>query len=125
MWLCEVSTHLDGLLYGNSSADTLAKVRQKVERAVDFAERMFPGQERRFEVWAPKASRSLVEGFDALATELARAETTVDFVVNESYTKRVQELITRARSTTSATGEPFYRTLQILTHLSGGPPRLA
>lgn len=39
VWLCEVATHLDGLLYGSGGvAGTLAKVRQKVERALAFSE---------------------------------------------------------------------------------------
>lgn len=120
--ICEVATHLDGLLYGSrGTAGTLERVRKKVERGVAFGDRMFAGQERRFEWWSPKAGPSLVAGFEALAAELSGSDTSVDFVVNEEYAKRVGVLFEKARRGTKATPEPFFRTLQILTHLSGAP----
>lgn len=122
VWLCEVATHLDGLLYGSGgTAGTLAKVRQKVERALAFSDRMFPEQEKRFEWWSPRAGPSLMTGFELIEQELGGGDTSVDFVVNEEYAKRVAVLAEKARQATKATPEPFFRSLQILTHLAGAP----
>ncbi|MDQ3647203.1 MAG: hypothetical protein M3433_01195 [Actinomycetota bacterium] len=119
VWLCEVATHLDGLLYGNGNADTARKVRQKMERAIDFAERLFPEHERLYEWWSPKVSPTLGASLDELSTELQTAGTRLSFVVNDDYAARVHELASAASANTKATGEPFYRALRILTHLGG------
>lgn len=122
VWLCEVATHLDGLLYGSGGAvGTLAKVRQKVERAIAFSDRMFPGQEKRFEWWSPKAGPSLIAAFESIEQELGSGETSVEFIVNAEYARRVGVLIEKARKGTKATPEPFFRALQILAHLNGAP----
>jgi hypothetical protein len=120
VWMCEVATHLDGLQYRGG---TLAKARQKVERAVAFGDLMFPGQQRRFEWWSPKAGPSLLEGLEELATELTTEDTAVEFIVNASYAERVCALLAEAEKGTKATPEPFFRSLQILTHLTGRPVR--
>lgn len=122
VWLCEVATHLDGLLYGSGGAvGTLAKVRQKVERAIAFSDRMFPAQEKRFEWWSPKAGPSLTAGFEVIEREFGGGETSVTFIVNAEYAKRVAVLVEKARKGTKATPEPFFRSLQILAHLTGAP----
>jgi hypothetical protein len=109
------------LLYGSGgTAGTLAKVRQKVERAIAFSDRMFPGRERRFEWWSPRAGPSLTAGFEAIERELG-GETSVEFIVNAEYAKRVAVLVEKARKGTKATPEPFFRALQILAHLTGAP----
>ncbi len=124
VWLCEVATHLDGLLYGGSgNAGTLAKVRQKVERSILFAERMFPDQERRFEWWSPRAGPALLHGFEEIEEELSSETTELGFIVNERYTNRVGRLVELSRAGTKATPESFFRALQILTHLRGHPLR--
>lgn len=122
VWMCEVATHLDGLSYGSSgSGGTLTKVRQKVSRAVAFGDLMFKGQARRFEWWSPRAGPSLITGLEAIGSELRTADTEIEFVVNDEYARRVGVLMERARMATRATPEPFFRSLQILTHLSGSP----
>lgn len=120
VWMCEVATHLDGLLYGRAgSSGTLVKVQTKVERAVAFGERTFPEQDRRFEWWSPKVGPTLLAGLDELVTELVSPGTTIEFVVNEEYSRRVERLLEEAAKATKATPEPFFRSLQILTHLVG------
>jgi hypothetical protein len=44
----------------------------------------------------------------------------VEFVINELYTQRIQELINHAKRHRHATSEQAYRMLQILTTLRGG-----
>jgi hypothetical protein len=124
VWLCEVATHLDGLQYRSAAAGgTVAKVRQKVACAVAFGDRMFPGQEKRFEWWSPKAGPRLHSQFEAIGEELSSAETEVHFIVNAEYAARVRVLFERAKKGTKATPESFFRTLQILAHLAGSPLR--
>lgn len=122
VWMCEVATHLDGLQYNSGgTVATLKKVRTKVERAVAFGNRMFVGQERRFEWWSPKVGPKLAAGLEKVAAELSSDETAVDFVINEEYAERVLLLFEKAGKGTKATPEPFFRSLQILTHLAGKP----
>jgi len=121
VWLCEVATHLDGLQYGSSAAATLAKVRQKVKRAAAFGDLMFGDQQRRFEWWSPKVGPSLARELEAVEAEFTEGETEVAFVVNAEYARRVGVLVEAAKKGTKATPELFFRTLQILTHLSGKP----
>jgi hypothetical protein len=125
VWMCEVATHLDGLQYGSGGAPaTLAKIRQKVERAVAFGNRMFSDQERRFEWWSPRVGPTLATGLEEVAAELSSPDTTVDFVINEEYADRVALLVEKARKGTKPTPEPFFRSLQILVHLRGHHLRL-
>lgn len=119
VWLCEVITHMQGVLYGGGYADTVKKIRQKVERARDFAVATFPGDSHRYEVWSPIVPSGAVTMFNALADEFSSAELDVAFVVNAEYTERVQALIEHARGNPKATNEPAYRMLQILTRLRG------
>jgi hypothetical protein len=120
VWLCEVITHIRGVLYGSGYAATVAKVRDKIDRARDFAATTFPADGHRYEIWSPVVPRGAAAQFDALAEAYTSANLDVVFVVNDRYTHRVQELVEHARSSTKATNEPAYRLLQILTRLRGG-----
>ena len=62
--------------------------------------------------------------FDALCDEWAGEGRSLEFVINEEYTRRIGELFEYARKNPSATSEPAYRMLQILTRLRGEKPRL-
>src|SRR5919204_4542867 len=53
VWLCEVITHILGVLYGSGYADTVAKIRDKIERARGFAAATFSGDVHRYEIWSP------------------------------------------------------------------------
>lgn len=119
--LCEVATHLDGLLYGTGYPATAAKVRQKMERAIEFAEQMFSEHQRRFEWWSPRIQPGLIAQLEPVITDLADQGTEVEIITNEIYAARVAALAARAKQDTKATGEPFFRALQILTHLKPPP----
>jgi hypothetical protein len=45
----------------------------------------------------------------------------LELVINEAYAARVRELEAAARKTTRDTGNPFFRALQILTHMRDKP----
>ena len=44
----------------------------------------------------------------------------LELVINDEYSRRLQDLIGRARSDAAATSNSAYRLLQILTHAKGG-----
>ena len=122
VWICEVATHLDGLLYGSGgNPGTIVKVKQKVRRAVLFAERLFPDQEVCFEWWSPKTGPTLVTGTEEIRKQFDGRNIEIAFITNDVYAERVKALFELAQRGTKATPEPFYRSLQILTHLAGKP----
>src|SRR4051812_37983944 len=91
----------------------------KVGRARDFATATFLGDEHRYEIWSPIVPSGAVKLFEELAAEFSSDALDVEFVVNERYTERAQELIEHAKASTKATSEPAYRLLQVLTRLKG------
>jgi len=120
VWLCEVTTHIGGMLYvGSGGSDgTISKLRDKLSRARAFAEVTFPGDPLHFEIWSPRVAKGkLTEAFDVLKAEAEAQGMDLDFVVNEDYTEKIRALANHARRNPSATSEPAYRMLQVLTHL--------
>lgn len=122
VWLCEVTTHIGGMLYvGSEGGDgTISKLRDKLSRARAFAEVAFPGDHLHFEIWSPRVAKGkLTDAFDALKAEANSQGIDLGFVVNEDYTEKIRELADHAGKNPSATSEPAYRMLQVLTHLRG------
>jgi hypothetical protein len=119
VWLCEVVTHLHGTLYAGGYAGTVAKIRDKIGRARNFASTTFSGDVHRYEIWSPIVPRGVATQFDELAAEFSTQELDVQFVINQRYTERIDELVAHASGSLKATNEPAYRLLQILTHLRG------
>jgi len=122
VWVCEVTTHIGGMLYVGSggSEGTVAKLRDKLERAREFAAVTFPRDTLHFEIWSPQVPKGkLTEAFEALKEEAIELEMDLGFVVNEDYTEKIRDLVNHARKHQSATSEPAYRMLQVLTHLRG------
>lgn len=124
IWLCEVTTHITGggmLIVGPGGENsTVARMRKKLARAREFAEITFPGDEPLFEVWSPRVPvGKTTDAFEAMSQEFEAAGKSLKFVINEDYTARVRDLVEHAAANTSATSEPAYRMLQIMTHLRG------
>jgi hypothetical protein len=127
VWLCEVTTHIGGMLYPASGGPdgTLAKLRAKILRAEEFAAATFPDDPRHFEIWSPRVAKGkLTEAFEELEADLSQDEIELSFVVNEDYTESLRQLAAHAGSNKSATSEPAYRMLQVLTHLREGDFKL-
>ena len=120
VWLCEVTTHISGMLIVGQGGDnrTIRKIGEKLKRAREFADVTFPGDQHRFEVWSPRVSvGKTTDAFDQMAQDFADEGESLEFVINGTYTERIREVMEHARTNTSATSEPAYRVLQILTHL--------
>jgi hypothetical protein len=113
-YLCEVTTHLDGLQYGTYET-TVKKVKDKVDRQKIYAEKNLQHFKTiHFMLWSPVVRKGVLT--DALS-EIDGLE----LVINQEYTRRVQELQEAAKTTTRDTGNPFFRVLQLLAHLRKAP----
>jgi hypothetical protein len=120
VWFAEVTTHILGMQYGAKKENTVQKLRDKLDRAKDFAEATFPEDIHRYEVWSPVVSKGwLTDAMQVMEQEYNDASLDVHFVINAEYTKRMQALVDKARTDSRATSEPAYRLLQVLTRLKG------
>ena len=109
-YLCEVTTHLDGLQYG-TYATTIQRVKDKFKRQQAYARKHLPQFKKvHYMFWSP------VVRVGALTKALAQIDG-LQFVINEAYTACVRELEAKAKETTRDTGNPFFRGLQIMAHL--------
>jgi hypothetical protein len=127
IYFAEVTTHIEGMSYGGNAA-TVKKVRDKLLRAESFASERFPDDEHHFEIWSPRVPKgAMTKAFGEMSEEFRARGKRLDFVVNESYGNRVQELIDEARSSSRATSDPAYRLLQVLSRVKTdtGPLRFA
>ena len=109
-FLCEVTTHIRGLLY-KSNAETVKRIRKKHARQRDYAAthlKAFPNIS--FMFWSPVVPVGYItEGLSGIEG--------LELVINEEYARRVAELRQLARTTTHDAGNDFFRSLQILEHL--------
>ncbi len=108
-YLCEVTTHLDGLLYKDAST-TVERIRKKYEKLKDYAKDFlsdFPTRD--FMFWSPVVRESI-------ANELKKISG-LELVINKDYAAYVRLLQELAKKGTHDTGNPTFRVLQILGHL--------
>lgn len=117
VWLCEVAIHLAGLEYGKGYAGSRDKVKQRIDRPETFAERLFSDQQTTYEFWSLRVSRGLTTMLQELEQEYVGRGLDVSFVINDTFTERIEELRKRTANDMKSTAEPAYRLLQVLTHL--------
>ena len=111
VFICEVTTHLNGLLYGQGNAGTVKKIQDKHQRQQEYANEFLEQfKNKRFMLWSTRVPKG------AITNEISQIPG-LELIINEEYTKRVDELRTLARTTTADCGNVFFRTLQILEHL--------
>jgi hypothetical protein len=109
-YLCEVTTHIRGLLYVNNQ-ETVARVAAKLERQKAYAHKYLRNfRNRRFQFWSP------VVPFGYLTTNLAQIPG-LELIINGEYKKRVKKLRELAKEETYDARNPVFRMLQILEHL--------
>lgn len=109
-FICEVTTHIGGLLYKNNK-NTVEVIKQKHARQKEYAKdylRGFP--KRRYMFWSPIVHEGYV-------TEELKKIKSLRLIINEKYTKCVSELREQARIMSNYIGNPFFRYLQILERL--------
>lgn len=107
VFLCEVTTHIRGALYGTYS-ETNRRIGEKFRRMRGYAKSNVRGFDKyRFMFWSPVVP----EG--KLMRSLERHKE-LELVVNAGYRKKVEMLQERARKHKHDSGNPFFRALQIL-----------
>jgi Holliday junction resolvase-like predicted endonuclease len=109
-YLCEVTTHIRGLLYKNNR-ETVARITKKHERQKWYAQLYLSNFEViRYMFWSPVVPVGAVtEGLSQLPE--------LELIINVNYTEKVRELEALAKDSTHDAGNPFFRMLQIMTHL--------
>lgn len=109
-YLCEVTTHIRGLLYVDNKT-TVERVRQKYQKQRQYAEEYlsdFPT--RHYMFWSPVVPQGYV------TQGLTRIKG-LELVINAEYAKCISELREKAKIMSNDTGNPFFRVLQILERL--------
>lgn len=119
-YLAECTTHLEGMLHASGIEDSLVKLKRKLSVSAAYGTVL---QERtklspQLALWSPKVPKPLIDRREELD---AAAGQRIDLVINDDYTDRVNQVIDAASRHTTITGNDFYRTLQLLTHLSRSP----
>ena len=111
-YLCEVTTHIGGLLIQNNR-QTVQRVKEKYQRQQEYAEKYLQYfKNRHFMFWSPVVPKGYL-------TDNLPEIKGLELVLNSEYRKRVCKLRKKARSQKQDTGNPFFRSLQILEHLRG------
>ena len=109
-YLCEVTTHLDGLQYG-TYATTVKRVQDKYKRQQTYAQKHLTHFKKvEFMFWSP------IVRVGAITKALSDIDG-LQVIINGAYTDRVRELEAQANQTTRDAGNPFFRVLQLLAHL--------
>lgn len=108
-FMCEVTTHVRGLLYGGGNAETVEKVREKFRKQQDYAEKHFPDFEHKYMFWSPYVPRGrLLNQLKEIGAE------GLELVVNGDYKYAIEQLKEKARKEKQPTQNPAFRLLQIL-----------
>jgi hypothetical protein len=119
-YLAESTAHLGGFLIGKGTADGAAKLSAKFRVASAYGAilRTRLGMESSLALWSPRVPKAIESLRPQLEDEIGKS---IEFVVNETYTERIVEVISRATAETRTTGNDFYRSLQLLAHLTKSP----
>ena len=108
-YLCEVTTHLRGLLYKDNRT-TVEKIKKKFEIQKEYANKYLSEFTPHFMFWSPVVPREYI-------TEELKKINGLELIINEKYTQCIDELREEAKKLTKDIGNPFFRMLQILEHL--------
>jgi len=118
VYICEVITHIRGVLYGKSYKDTMNKIERKFKSNIKYAERIFPQYKKIYMLWSPVVPKGqMTKWLKSLPERLNKNNDEIKIIINEEYTKKTNELRAKAKKDTKDRGEPFYRALQILEHM--------
>lgn len=110
-YLCEVTTHLEGLLYGSRGTSTVERIGKKYEKLQEYAKNHLPEvfRERHFMFWSPVVRPGVRQELEKIKG--------LELVINKDYADYIEALKELAKKGTHDTGNPAFRVLQILGHL--------
>ncbi len=109
-YLCEVMVHLHGLRFKEVPRG-LARIRMKHEKQVRYAsDHLKYFRNREYMFWSPYVPEGhLTAGLNAIEG--------LQLVINAEYTRRINEVLTRAKNDRRSTSNSAFRLLQIVEHL--------
>lgn len=117
VYLCEVTTHIRGLLIRGSNAKTVATIRAKFKRQKKYAAvRLNKFKNIRYQFWSPYVPKGY-------RTEHLKKIRGLELFINEKYHECVEALRRRARKEKHDAVNPFFRTLQILEATRKSKPK--
>ena len=108
-FMCEVTTHIDGLVIGSGAQNTFNKLSAKFAMQRAYAQEHLSGFDVKYMLWSPVVRPRP----KAMLQEIVGLE----LMINERYTACVNDLRIDAKSSSKNTGNEFFRCLQILEHL--------
>jgi hypothetical protein len=107
-FLCEVTTHVGGLLYGSGNQSSVDVIRKKHLHQRAYSEKYLSRFSRHvFQFWSPNVPKGQL-------TQALETIEGLELVINGEYKRRVETLMLRARSEKQDTNNPAFRMLQIL-----------
>ncbi len=110
-FLCEVTTHIGGLLYKDNRT-TVDRIKAKHARQKKYARRELKSFGTKcFQFWSPNVPKGYI------TRNLAELEPGLELVINGEYARRVGQLREVARARKNNEGNDAFRLLQILEHL--------
>lgn len=107
VYLCEVTTHIQGLLIGRSYSETAMKIKDKHERQKQYASKRLRGFSVRYQFWSPRVP------VGKLTKQLGKIDG-LELIINDRYRECVEELKILAEKKKYDSGNPFFRMLQIV-----------
>jgi hypothetical protein len=111
-YLCEVTTHLGGLGYGDTKEDTIHKIMDKYDRQKAYADKYLKTFSKiHYMFWSPVVRPAYLDILNK------NRDDELELVINGIYAEKIKELEEKAEDGTRDIGNPFFRTLQILKHL--------
>jgi hypothetical protein len=123
LYVCEVAIHLaTGLYYAKGGRpDNVGKLTDKFSRDIEYARAYFPDYQQHFMLWCPIIRRSKADAVLNQERDLrqidekiqAKYGVGVEFVVNDAFQCRIDELREYARNKTEELKNPVLRLLQI------------
>lgn len=123
VYVCEVAVHLaTGLLYTKGSQpNNVGKLTEKLSRDIEYAQKYFHDYRQHFMLWSPIVRTSKAGAVlnqerdleDIKANILAKYGVTIEFVVNEDFRGRLDELRHYAGGKTEELKNPVLRLFQI------------
>jgi len=111
-YLCEVTTHIRGVLYKNNQ-ETISRIKKKHERQKEYAKKYLTNfKNHKFMFWSPVVPVGYI-------TEHLKGIESLESIINGEYKKRIEQLRLLAKNTTHDARNPFFRMLQIMEHMRG------
>jgi len=127
LYVCEVAIHLTtGLRYvKNKRPNNVEKLTEKFSKDIEYANKYFPDYEKHIMLWTPivKAAKDTskynqIKDLEDIGKNIKQKfDVDIEFIVNDEFMKRLNELREFARSETKELKSPVLRLFQVEEYL--------